>query len=113
MARWNRSGRRWRLTLIWVALLSLLVQTSAGAQDDDCERMTSSGTTRDCTFLEEIRECVDDANDSYDDCMDDAFNQDGFITIAVNVAGCELASFVNLTACATGGIADWHLGGAL
>ena len=113
MARSNRSARRWRLTLLWVALLSMLVRTSTAAQSDDCERYTSTGETRDCTYLEEMRECVDDANDSFDDCWEDAGTQDSLVARLVNYAGCEEASLENLTACAVGVSTGWALGDLL
>jgi hypothetical protein len=93
--------------MLWIGLLSFLAQPVAA--DDECERVTSTGDTRDCTYLEEMRECVDDVNDSYDDCMDDAFSSDGFFETAGNVIGCELAFDVNLVACAIGVSMDWLL----
>jgi hypothetical protein len=99
--------------MLWVALFSFLAHSTAVAQDDDCERLTSTGETRDCTFLEEARECVDDANDSFDDCMEDASEQEGALTRLINYAGCEAASFVNLTACAVSVTMDWGLGNSL
>jgi hypothetical protein len=93
--------------MLWIGLLSFLVQTSALAADDDCERMTSTGSTRDCTYLEEMHECLDDANDSYDDCVEDASSQDGFFAEAVNRLGCEASSVVNIAACGLAVSMDW------
>ena len=99
---------RLRLLVLWVAFLSLFGHAAGlSAQDDDCERLTSGGGTRDCTYLEEMRECIDDANESLDECIDDAAGQDTLLSWAVNLVGCEAASLVNLTACAVSVSEDW------
>jgi hypothetical protein len=105
-----RSARRPRLAFVWAALLAFLATPSLVAADE-CERLTSNGTTRDCTFLEEARECVDNANHSLDDCHEDAASKSGWFSKSVNFVGCEAAFMVNIAACGVSVAAEWALGG--
>jgi hypothetical protein len=102
---------RVRLLVLWIAFLSLFGQVAGlHAQDDECVRLTSTGRERDCTYLEEMRDCIDDANDSFDECVDDAAEQETLGGWFVNWVGCEVASAVNNTACAISVTADWGFG---
>jgi hypothetical protein len=112
MLRSSTLSRRGRHMAAWVALFSFF-NASTLAAEDDCERLNSDGQTRDCTYLEEMRECIDDANDSVDECVDDATSQDSWWSIGTNWVGCQLAFEVNMTACAVSVSADWMLGNDL
>jgi hypothetical protein len=101
--------RRLRLMAAWVALFSFF-NASTLAAEDECERINSDGQTRDCTFLEEMRECIDDANDSLDECVEDAKSQDNWWSIGSNWVGCQLAFEVNMSACAVSVSVDWAFG---
>src|SRR5688572_30491149 len=89
-----------RLRLMAVVALFSFFNASTLAAEDECERINSDGQTRDCTFLEEMHECLDDANDSLEDCEADAASQDGWISRALNWTGCQAAFEVNMFACA-------------
>ena len=99
-------SRRVRLTAAWVALFSFF-NASTLVAEDDCERLNSAGETRDCTYLEEMHECLDDANESLDDCLADAGSQDSFVEKAIGAIGCEAAFEVNMIACGLGVTGSW------
>jgi hypothetical protein len=101
---------RVRLLVLWIAFLSLFGRVSAVSAEDECERMTDGGAIRDCTYLEEMRDCVDDANASFDDCVEDAAEQESMVSWFVNLVGCEAGSVVNNTACAISVTVAWGFG---
>ena len=102
---------RVRLLVLWIAFLSLFGQVSAlNAQEDDCVRLTETGRVRDCTYLEEMHDCFDDANDSFEECVDEAAREETLSSWFVNWVGCELGSMVNNTACAVSVTVDWGFG---
>jgi hypothetical protein len=101
---------RLRLMVLWIAFLSLFGQVAGLSAQDDCERMTEGGRIRDCTYLEEMHDCFDDANDSFDECVDDASKQESQLGWFVNWMGCEIGSAVNNTACAVSVTVDWSFG---
>jgi hypothetical protein len=102
---------RVRLLVLWIAFLSLFGQAAGlSAQDDDCVRMTETGRIRECTYTEEMHDCFDDANDSFEECVEDAAKEETMTGWFVNWVGCEVASAVNNTACAVSVTAEWGFG---
>ena len=105
-----RAERQKRQVLVrWLALLALLGNAS-GVAAMECERVSSAGTKRDCTYVEEMHECIDDANDAKRDCNDDAANLDGLFEKAVAYSACQVVLMTNATACAVSVTSEWGLG---
>jgi hypothetical protein len=102
MTQWIRSAQRPFLRrLLALSVLALVLQASA-LSADDCERTDIKGEPRNCTFLEEIKDCMDDVLDSWTQCMWEA---DGLI----DRIACEAAGFVDNTACVAASIPRWGL----
>jgi hypothetical protein len=96
----TRSPNRVRLGAL-LALLAFLASTS-GLAADDCERVEDDGTVRECTYLEELGECIDVASEERAECRDAA---DGFW----EKLGCDVTWLGESVVCVIVITSDWLL----
>ena len=87
------------------AVFLLLVYTTAAAAEA-CEVLDKYGEPRECTFTEEFGDCEANARDSWDQCVEWAWEDwDGGWGLdrtwaAAKSTGCDLGYAVDLAACA-------------
>jgi hypothetical protein len=104
MVRTGMGPKQGRYLLALLALVGLLLLAQGSeASAQDCQVEDRHGELRDCTFLEDVLDCMYDALDSWVQCMDDA---DGWFDRIV----CEASQLINNNACVISTAMEWSLG---